>query len=68
MEKAKLRMVFDIILLTLVLGYFGFGLFTDYLTGNAKWSLIFVGILVVIRVLKEIIAPKQKSSDNNGND
>lgn len=65
MEKAKLRMVFNIILVILVLGYFGFVLFTDY--GNAKWSLIFVGILVVIGVLKDIIAPKQKSSDNNGN-
>lgn len=65
MEKAKLRMVFNIILVILVLGYFGFVLFTDY--GNAKWSLIFVGILVVIGILKDIIAPKQKSSDNNGN-
>ncbi|MEB6838090.1 hypothetical protein [Staphylococcus simulans] len=65
MEKAKLRMVFNIILVILVLGYVGFVLFTDY--GNAKWSLIFVGILVVIGILKDIIAPKQKSSDNNGN-
>lgn len=65
MEKAKLRMVFNIILVVLVLGYVGLVLFTDY--GNAKWSLIFVGIFAVIGILKGIIAPKQKNGDNDGN-
>lgn len=62
MAKDKLRIIFNVIF---VLGYGGFVLFTDY--GNAKWTLIFVGILMVIGISRDIIAPKPKSSDENGN-
>ncbi|MFK3833376.1 hypothetical protein [Staphylococcus saprophyticus] len=65
MAKDKLRLIFNIILVVLVLGYGGFVLFTDY--GNAKWSLVFIGILIVVGVSRDIIAPKPKSSDNSGN-
>ncbi|MCS6105707.1 hypothetical protein ETI01_10915 [Macrococcoides caseolyticum] len=65
MAKDKLRIIFNIILVVLVLGYGAFVLFTDY--GNAKWSLIFIGILIVVGVSRDIIAPKPTSSDENGN-
>lgn len=65
MAKDKLRIIFNIVLVVLVLGYGAFVLFTDY--GNAKWSLTFVGILIVVGVSRDIIAPKSKSSDDNGN-
>lgn len=65
MAKDKLRVIFNIILVVLVLGYVGFSVFTDY--GNAKWAFVFIGILVVVGILRDIIAPKSKSSDNSGN-
>lgn len=65
MAKDKLRIIFNVILVILVLGYGGFVLFTDY--GNAIWSLIFIGILMVIGISRDIIAPKPKRSDENGN-
>jgi len=65
MAKDKLRIIFNVIFVIFVLGYGGFVLFTDY--GNAKWTLIFVGILMVIGISRDIIAPKPKSSDENGN-
>ncbi|WP_436966425.1 hypothetical protein [Staphylococcus xylosus] len=65
MAKDKLRIIFNIILVVLVLGYGAFVLFTDY--GNAKWSLIFIGILIVVGVSRDIFAPKPTSSDENGN-
>ncbi|COT20231.1 MULTISPECIES: hypothetical protein [Bacilli] len=65
MAKDKLRIIFNVILVVLVLGYGGFVLFTDY--GNATWSFIFVSILIIIGVSRDIIVPKQKSSDENGN-
>lgn len=64
MAKAELRMLFNILLVVWFLGYGAFLLFTDY--GNASWSLIFISVFVVILSLRDIIAPKQKRSDKDG--
>ena len=65
MAKDKLRIIFNIILVIWVLGYGAFVLFSDQV--NTKWSLIFIGVLIVVGVSRDIIAPKPKSSDENGN-
>ena len=65
MEKPKLRLCFNIVVAIVFISYLGLIIFTDF--PDAKWSFCFIVLITIIYIIRDILAPKQKRSDDNGN-
>ena len=64
MEKHKLRICFNIVVAIVIISYLGLIIFTDF--PDAKWSFGFIVLTTIIYIVRDILAPKQKRSDKNG--
>ncbi|MGJ7589422.1 hypothetical protein [Staphylococcus shinii] len=65
MAKPKLRLYFNIVVAIVFISYLGLIIFTDF--PDAKWSFGFIVLITIIYIIRDILAPKQKRSDDNGN-
>lgn len=65
MAKTKLRLYFNILVVIIFIAYLSLVIFTNI--PDAKWSIGFLLITMSIYIVRDIKAPKQKRSDENGN-
>jgi hypothetical protein len=65
MIRPKLRLYFNIAVAIVIIVYLGLLIFTDF--PDAKWSFGFIVLTTIIYIVRDILAPKQKRSDDNGN-
>ncbi|WP_283589359.1 hypothetical protein [Staphylococcus nepalensis] len=63
MPKPKLRLYFNIFVVIIFISYLGVIIFTDII--DAKWSFGFLLFITIIYIIRDILAPKQKQSDDN---
>jgi len=63
MPKSKLRLYFNIFVVIIFISYLGLIIFTDIT--DAKWSFGFLIFITIIYIIRDILAPKQKQSDDN---
>ncbi|SCT43366.1 hypothetical protein [Staphylococcus caeli] len=64
MAKPKLRLYFNILAVIVFVSYLGLIICTDF--PDAKWSIGFIVLMTIIYIVRDILAPKQKRSDENG--
>ena len=65
MTRHKLRLYFNIVAAIVFISYLGLIIFTEF--PDAKWSICFIVLMAIIYIIRDILAPKQKRSDQNGN-
>ncbi|OEK76302.1 hypothetical protein [Staphylococcus equorum] len=65
MAKTKLRLYFNILVLIIFIVYLSLVIFTNI--PDVKWSIGFLILTMSIYIVRDIKAPKQKRSDDNGN-
>lgn len=64
MSKSKLRLYFNIVVAIVFISYLGIVIFTDFT--DAKWSVGFIVLITIIYISRDILAPKQKRNNENG--
>ncbi|MBF7026006.1 hypothetical protein [Staphylococcus kloosii] len=64
MAKSKLRLYFNILAVIILVSYLGLIIFTNF--PDIKWSIGFIVLINIIYIIRDILAPKQKRSDENG--
>lgn len=65
MEKPKLRLILNIVLVIIIVGYIVI-VWTNHI--NTTSVVIYVFLYLGLLILRDIIAPKKKRSDKDGND
>ena len=63
MPKPKLRLYINIFVDIIFISYLWVIIFTDII--DAKWSFGFLLFITIIYIIRDILAPKQKQSDDN---
>lgn len=66
MSKPKLRLYFNIFGVIVFISYLGLIIFSD--VPDAKWSFGFIIFITILYIIRDILAPKQKRSDDNSSD
>ena len=65
MAKSKLRLYFNILAVIILVSYLVLIIFTNF--PDIKWSIGFIVLINIIYIIRDILAPKQNRSDDNGN-